>query len=101
MEFGEFGFGGLEDGDAGVGIFPEREEILIGGAGFGSVALLRIGASEAEMGESADEVVHDDAEMVEDFLEFGGGFVALMRGEIGFATHIDRVQGRPTVSAGR
>ncbi len=25
----------LEDGDVGVGVFPEREEILIGGPGFG------------------------------------------------------------------
>ena len=26
----------LEDGDVRIGVFPEREEILIGGAGFGS-----------------------------------------------------------------
>jgi hypothetical protein len=25
----------LKDGNVGVGVFPEREEILIGGAGFG------------------------------------------------------------------
>jgi len=30
----------LEDGDVGVGVFPEREEVLIGGAGFGSGVLL-------------------------------------------------------------
>jgi hypothetical protein len=27
----------LQDGDVGVGVFPERKEILIGGAGFGDV----------------------------------------------------------------
>ena len=27
--------GFLQDGDVGVGVFPEREEVLIGGAGFG------------------------------------------------------------------
>jgi hypothetical protein len=32
-----FGFCSDEDGDVGVGIFPKREEILIGGAGFGSL----------------------------------------------------------------
>jgi hypothetical protein len=32
-ELGVFGLGLLEDGDVGVGIFPEGEEILIGGAG--------------------------------------------------------------------
>ena len=34
-----FRLGLLQDGDVGVGVFPEREEILIGGFGFGSVAL--------------------------------------------------------------
>ena len=28
-----------EDGDVGVGVFPEGEEVLIGGFGFGGVAL--------------------------------------------------------------
>jgi hypothetical protein len=34
-----FRLGILQDGDVGVGVFPEREEILIGGAGFGRVTL--------------------------------------------------------------
>jgi hypothetical protein len=33
----------LRDGDFGVGIFPEGEEILLGSAGFGGVALQRVG----------------------------------------------------------
>jgi len=32
--------GFLQDGDVGVGVFPEREEILIGGVGFGEGVLL-------------------------------------------------------------
>ena len=32
--------GFLQDGDVGVGVFPEREEILIGGASFGVCLLL-------------------------------------------------------------
>ena len=35
-----FRLGFLQDGDIGVGVFPEREEILIGGAGFGEGVLL-------------------------------------------------------------
>jgi hypothetical protein len=34
-----FGFGFTKDWDVGVGVFPECEEIIIGGTGFGSVAL--------------------------------------------------------------
>jgi hypothetical protein len=30
-----FRLGFLQDGDVGVGVFPEGEEILVGGAGFG------------------------------------------------------------------
>jgi len=34
-----FCFGLLEDGDVGVGVFPEGEEIVVGGGGLGGVAL--------------------------------------------------------------
>ncbi len=34
LKFGVFGFGLFEDGDVGVGVFPEGEEVLVGGAGF-------------------------------------------------------------------
>ena len=38
-----FCLGLLEDRDVGVGVFPEREEILVGSAGFGRVALQGVG----------------------------------------------------------
>jgi|SRR5262249_32936289 len=41
----------LQDRDIGVGVFPEGEEILVSGAGFGIVTLKRIGATKAEMGQ--------------------------------------------------
>jgi hypothetical protein len=43
-----------KDGNVRVGILPQREEILIGRLGFGSVALQDIGAGEAEMRECGD-----------------------------------------------
>ena len=36
--------GSDEDGNVGVGVFPQREEILIRGPGFDGVALQRVGA---------------------------------------------------------
>jgi len=42
--------GFLQDGDVGVGIFPEGEEIFVGGPGLDSVALQEVGAGEAETG---------------------------------------------------
>ena len=44
MQFRVLCFGFLQDGNVGVGVFPQREEILIRGAGFGGVALQHIGA---------------------------------------------------------
>jgi hypothetical protein len=40
---------GDEDRNVGVGVFPEREEILIGRLGFGVVALQHVGSADLEM----------------------------------------------------
>jgi hypothetical protein len=48
----------LQDGDARVGVFPEREEILICGAGIGRVALQSVG-SEPQMRQVRDGSVCD------------------------------------------
>jgi hypothetical protein len=77
----------LQDGDVRFSVFPEREEILIGLLGFGGVALHRIGSADLEMRECADRVVEHNSAMAEDFLEFGGGFAALMGGQIGFSSN--------------
>ena len=72
------GFGSDEDWNVRVGIFPEREEILIGRLGFGVVVLQGVGAGEAEMSECSDGFVEYNSAMVENFLELGSGFAALM-----------------------
>jgi len=43
--------GCFENGDVGVGIFPEGEEVLVGYAALGLVALKRKGAGQAELGQ--------------------------------------------------
>jgi hypothetical protein len=48
----------LQDGDIGVGVFPEREEILIGGAGFGRVALQGVSARQSQPGQRTPGKVH-------------------------------------------
>jgi hypothetical protein len=45
MEGGVFGFGLAEDEDVGIGVFPECEEIAVGGFCFGGVARESVGAS--------------------------------------------------------
>ena len=80
LQLGVFRLGFLQNGDVGIGVFPQREEILIRGAGFDGVALHGIRSSDLKMGECADGFVDYDSTMVEDFLELGGGFAALLGG---------------------
>ena len=75
-----FRLGGDEDWNVRVGILPEREEILIRRLGLDGVALQSVSAGEAEMRDCTHSRVHHNSAMVEDFLELGGGFGALMRG---------------------
>jgi hypothetical protein len=44
----------LQDGDVGVGVFPECEEVLIGDSGFLLVACQYVGATELEMRKGDD-----------------------------------------------
>src|SRR4029077_18654109 len=98
-----FGLGGDENGDVGVGVFPESEENVVGGAGFGAsgvgvgtlqrLRLKRVGAGEAETGERANGFVCKHGAMIEGFLELGGGFPSLMPSEIRLTAHINGMQG--------
>jgi hypothetical protein len=52
----------FQDGDVGVGLFPDRQEVLISRLGFGGVARGGIGAGDAEPGERVKRaVLHDNA----------------------------------------
>jgi len=43
------GFRFLQDGDVGVGVFPEREEVLVWTLRFRGVARHRVGATDLQM----------------------------------------------------
>src|SRR5258708_6406171 len=101
LEICILGFGSNEDGNVGVGVFPEREEILIGRLGFVGVALHGIGPADLEMRECTDWFVHDNSAMVEDFLELCCCFATLICSKIGFSAYINRVQIGPIVKANR
>src|SRR5258708_769460 len=49
LQLSVFGLGGDEDGDVGVGVFPQREEVLIGPARLRCIALQRVSAGEAKL----------------------------------------------------
>src|SRR5215469_653172 len=69
LQLGVFRLGLLQDGDVGVGVFPQGEEILVGGAGFDGVALHEVGATQLQMGERAQRAKSHDAPVVKELLE--------------------------------
>ncbi len=89
LQFFGFGFGFAEDGDVGVGILPEGEEILIGGAGLGGIAGEGFGASDTNVRESAGRTILHEPAVIDNFLKFRGGGASLLAGQIRFPTGED------------
>ena len=77
----------FQDGDVGVGVFPEREEIFVGGespdaGGIGirslrGSRLQRIGTSYSQMRQRSRPAILYEAAVVENLLEFFGSSTAL------------------------
>jgi hypothetical protein len=89
LYFRPFGFGGDEDRDIGVGVFPKREESVVLGAGFVGVARKRQGTRELGVGQGDDRAVEDEARVVQNFLKLGGGFAALAILQVSFSAHVN------------
>src|ERR1700678_3597232 len=82
----------FQDGDVGVGVLPEGEEILVGNLCPGFISRQRVGAAKSEMRQCAYRRIHHNSPMVEDLLKCSGGFVSATRYEIGFPTHINGIE---------
>src|SRR5258708_36946423 len=95
-------FGFFQDEDVGVGVFPEGEELFVGGerpdAGGIGVRSLRssrmqgIGTSHAQMRQRSSPAVPDDAAVVDDPLKLGGGSAALSGGQVCLSAYICRIE---------
>src|ERR1019366_4082539 len=98
LQLSVFLFRFFQDGNVGVGVFPESEEIFIGGerpdaGGIGirslrSSRLQSVRTSHSQMRQSSSPAVPDDAAMVGDLLKLGGGSIALSGCEVCFSTHV-------------
>ena len=85
MKFAVLGFGGEENGDIGVSVLPQGEEILVRGAGLGGLSLQGIGTANLEMGQRSNQRIQNHATMVEYLLEFPCRFLPPMGGKVGQA----------------
>lgn len=94
MKFDVFGFGFVEDGEAGVGVFPESEKIFVGSEGtrageigigpLGSFGQQSIGAGDAEMRQGAGPAVPHDAAMNQNFLDSAAATFASLKARRAF-----------------
>ena len=77
--------------NVGVGVFPEREKILIGRFGFGALALQNIGARQSKMSECTPSAVLYSTAVTQDFLELRSCGGALTIGQICIAANVNRI----------
>src|SRR6202011_1633920 len=101
MQLGILRLGLLEDGNIRIGIFPQRQKILVRGTALRTFALHRVGAPELQMRQRSDGFVEHNATMVEEFLKFFCRFNASVRRKKRFSSHIDRIQIGPVIKAKR
>src|SRR5450631_95030 len=93
-----FCLGFLQDGDVGVGVFPESEEVFVGserpdagGIGIRSLRgsrLQGVGTSHPEMCQRSGPAVPHNAAVVEKFLKLGSGSVTLSGCQVCLAVQI-------------
>src|ERR1700722_6334578 len=87
-----FGFGLLQDGDVGIGVFPKGEEVLVSSFGFCGVARHSVGTAELQVGECPQNVVRYDGAVIDDLLEFGRRLLLIPYLQICFTSHVYRVK---------
>jgi len=81
LQFDVLGLGLLQDGNVGIGVFPEGEKILVRSFRLGGVTGKRVGPAQLQVGQCADELVGDDAGVVENLLKLdssGGALLSLL-----------------------
>ena len=90
LQLRKLGFGLFENGDAGVGIFPEREEILVCRFRFCGVAAEGVGAAQAKLCQRMLGRHGANASMIDDLLKFRSRFGTLPGLQVGQAAQVVR-----------
>src|ERR1035437_2293236 len=102
LQLGVLRLGLLQNGDVGVGVFPEGEKILVccqsTNAGSVGISTLRgsrlqgVGTRHSQTRQRSRPAVPDDAAVVDDLLKLGGGSTALSGCQICHSAHIRRIE---------
>src|SRR5271168_2785068 len=86
-------FGFFQDGDVGVGVFPEGKKILVGGPGLGCVTAEDIRTGQSQVCQRADRIVLNRTGVVDDLLELRSGGAPFSQLQISFASNIGGISG--------
>src|SRR5271168_146581 len=84
--------GFFQDRYIGVVVFPEGEEILIGGLCLCLVTRQSVRSAQLQVRKCANGIGGNEATVIEDLLEFRGGFSPLVYGQISLATHVGGIE---------
>src|SRR5580700_4804767 len=83
-----------ENGNVGVGIFPQTKEFLIGPARRDRVACKSMGTAEPKMYQCSEGTIHHDAALINESLELPDSFAPLVRDQVGLTPQIRGVHER-------
>ena len=104
LQLGILGFGLLQDGDVGVGVFPECQEVFVGIFRSAPVSRQRVRPAQLQVRQRPDRIAKDDPAVIENFLEFGDGIDVAGRGQTGLTVSVYRIEipeeARPTAGYG-
>src|SRR5580658_4692911 len=78
----------------GVGVLPDRKELLIGSLGLGGIARQGIGPRQPEVRERTNWLVSNNSGMVDNLLKLARCRGALFGREIRLAAQVDGIEGK-------
>src|SRR5580704_2748818 len=99
VQLGVLCFSPPQDGDGGVGVLPERQEVLVGDTGSGSVTGETIGATELQICQSADDFVSHQTTMVKNLPKLRSSSLPSMCGQVGLSAKIHWAERNECVSS--
>jgi hypothetical protein len=82
----------LQNGNVGIGVFPESEEILVGSPCLSSVSRQQVRPRQFQVRECTDGFVHNETGMIENLLELSGSSGALVHCQIRLASQVNGIK---------
>src|SRR5690349_12830526 len=89
LQSGVLRLGLLQDGNVGVGVFPEGEEVLIGVAAFGGRASKGIGSAQADMGKRISRCHRSQCSVAENPPKLGRGLLPSLSLKVNEASNVN------------